>query len=40
MGSRMTNFKQYLQVDLENDKELFKGMFSTFVAKVSSISEL
>jgi hypothetical protein len=40
LGSRMTNFRQYLQDDLENDEELYKGVVSTFVAKVSSVSEL
>jgi hypothetical protein len=39
LGSRMTNFRQYLQVDLENDEEFYKGVVSTFVAKVSSVSE-
>jgi hypothetical protein len=39
LGSRMTNFRQYLQVDLENDEEFYKGAISTFVAKVSSLSE-
>jgi hypothetical protein len=40
LGSRITNFKQYLQVDIENDEELYKGVVSTFFAKVSSVSEL
>jgi hypothetical protein len=40
LGSRMTNFRQYLQDDLENDEEFYKGVVSTFVAKVSSVSEL
>jgi hypothetical protein len=40
LGSRITNFRQYLQADLENDEELCKGVVSTFIAKVSSVSEL
>jgi hypothetical protein len=40
LGSRMTNLRQYLQVDLENDEEFYKGVVSTFVMKVSSMSEL
>jgi hypothetical protein len=39
LGSRMTNFRQYLQADLENDEEFYKGAISTFVAKVSGLSE-
>jgi hypothetical protein len=39
LGSRMTNFRKYLQVDLENDEEFYKGVISTFAAKVSSLSE-
>jgi len=39
LGSRMTNFKQYLQVDLENEEEFYKGDISTFVPKVSILSE-
>jgi len=34
----MKNFRKYLQADLEND-EYYKGAISTFVAKVSSLSE-
>jgi hypothetical protein len=40
LGSRITNFRQYLQSDLENDEEIYKGVLSTFVEKVSSVSEL
>jgi hypothetical protein len=40
LGSRMTNLRQYLQVDLENDEELYKGDITTFFMKVSSMSEL
>jgi len=35
----MTHFKQYLQVDLENNENFYKGAISTFSAKVSSLSE-
>jgi hypothetical protein len=40
LGSRMTNFRQYLQADLENDEEFYKGVVTTFVMKVSNTSEL
>jgi hypothetical protein len=40
LGSRMTNLRQYLQVDLENDEEFYKGVVTTFVMKVSNMSEL
>jgi hypothetical protein len=36
----MTNFREYLLDDLENDEEFYKGVVSTFVSKVSSVSEL
>jgi hypothetical protein len=36
----MTHFRQYLQADLENNEEFYKGVVSTFVAEVSSVSEL
>jgi len=39
LGSRMTNLRQYRQGDLENDKEFYKGVVSTIVIKVSSMSE-
>jgi pyruvate-formate lyase len=39
LGSRMTNLRQYLQVDLENDEEFYKGDITTFSMKVSSMSE-
>jgi hypothetical protein len=39
LGSRMTHFRQYLQADLENDEEFYKGVISTFSARVSSLSE-
>jgi hypothetical protein len=34
LGPRMKNLRQYLQVDLENDEEFYKGVFSTFVMKM------
>jgi hypothetical protein len=39
LGSRTTNLRQYLQADLENDEEFYKGVVYTFVVKVSSMSE-
>jgi hypothetical protein len=36
----MTNLKQFLQADLENDEEFYKGEITTFVIKVSNMSEL
>jgi len=34
------NLRQYLHVDLEKDKEFYKGGVTTFVMKVSNMSEL
>jgi hypothetical protein len=39
LGWRMTNLMQYLQEDLEIDEEFYKGAISSFVAKVSGLSE-
>jgi hypothetical protein len=39
LASRKINLRQYLQVDLENDEEIYKGDISTFVVKVSSMNE-
>jgi hypothetical protein len=36
----MTNLKQFLQADLENDEEFYKGETANFVIKVSNMSEL
>jgi hypothetical protein len=36
----MTHFRQYLQEDLENDEQIYKGSISTFGARVSSLSEI
>jgi hypothetical protein len=40
LGSIITNLRQYLQVDLENDKGFYKEVVITFVLKVSSMREL
>jgi len=39
LGSRITHFNQYLQADLENDEGFYKGVVTTFNARVSSLSE-
>jgi hypothetical protein len=31
LGSRMTNLRQYLQADLENDEEFYKGVVTTLL---------
>jgi hypothetical protein len=36
----ITNFKQYLQNDLENDEGFYKDKMGTFLAKVSSLSSI
>jgi hypothetical protein len=36
----MTYLKQFLQDDLENDEEFYKGEITTFVIKVSNMSEI
>jgi hypothetical protein len=38
-SSRIQNFKEYLQKDLENDEGFFKEVVNTFSAKVSSLNE-
>jgi hypothetical protein len=40
LGSGMTNMRQYLQENLENNEEFYKGVITTFVMKVSNMSEL
>jgi len=35
----LTKFRKYLQEDLENNEEFYKGAISTFVAKVSGLIE-
>jgi hypothetical protein len=37
-SSRITNFKEYLQKDLENDEGFYKVVMITFSAKVSRLS--
>jgi hypothetical protein len=39
LGSRIINLRQYLEADLENEEELYKGVISTFVVKVSIMNE-
>jgi hypothetical protein len=36
----MTNLRQYLQDNLKNNEEFYKGDVTTFVRKVSNMSEL
>jgi pyruvate-formate lyase len=38
-GSRSTNLRQYIQDDLKNDEEFYKGVVSTSFMKLSSMSE-
>jgi hypothetical protein len=38
-SSRILNFKEYLQKDLENDEGFFKEAVNTFSAKLSSLNE-
>jgi hypothetical protein len=40
LGSRITNLREYLQADLENDEGFYKDVVITFVLKVSGMSEL
>ena len=40
LGSRITNLRQYLHVDLKNDEKFYKGDVTTFVMQVSNMSEL
>jgi hypothetical protein len=39
VSSRIQNFKEYLQKDLENDEWFFKEVENTFSIKVSSLNE-
>jgi hypothetical protein len=39
LSSRMTNSRKYIQADLENDEEFYKGVISTFVAIFLGISK-
>jgi Tfp pilus assembly protein PilO len=38
-SSKIHNFKEYLQKDLENDEVFYKEFVNTFSTKVSSLSE-
>jgi hypothetical protein len=40
LGYRITNLIQYLQVDLDNNDKFYKGFMTTFVMKVSNMSDL
>jgi len=37
---RVTNFKEYLQKDMENDEGFYKDIVGTFSSKVSSLSDI
>jgi hypothetical protein len=39
LSSRILNFKDYLQKDLENDEHFYKEFVGTFSTKVSSLNE-
>ena len=38
LGSRMAHYRQYLQADLENDEDFYKGDIPTFSATISILS--
>jgi len=38
-STRIQNFKEYLQKDLENDEGFYREVVNTFSAKVSSLRE-
>jgi hypothetical protein len=38
LGSRMAHYRKYLQADLENDEDFYKGDIPTFRARVSILS--
>jgi hypothetical protein len=40
LALKMMNLKQFLQLDLENDEEFYKGEITTFFINVSNMSEL
>jgi hypothetical protein len=40
LGSKIQNFREYLQVDLNNDEGFYKDVVITFTLKVSGMSEL
>jgi hypothetical protein len=39
LASKMSNLKQYLEVDLKNDEGFYKEAITTFVIKVSNMTE-
>jgi len=39
LSFRLTHFRKYLQVDLENDEEFYEGVISTFSVMVSRLSK-
>jgi hypothetical protein len=40
LGSKITNLREYLQVNLENDEFFYKDVVTTFVLKVSGMTKL
>jgi hypothetical protein len=40
LGSKIQNFREYLQADLRNDKGFYKDAFITFSLKVSGMTKL
>lgn len=38
--SRITNFKEYLQTDLENDEKFYPEIVGTFSTKISNINDM
>jgi hypothetical protein len=40
LGSRIQNFREYLQADLRNDKGFYKDVIITFSLKVSGMTKL
>ena len=40
LSSRITNFKEYLQTDLNNDEIFYQQFVSTFSAKISNINDM
>jgi hypothetical protein len=39
LGSKIQNTREYLQADLTNDEEFYKDALSTFVIKISGMTE-
>jgi phage-related protein len=40
LSTRILNFKEYLQKDLENDEHFYKEVVNTFSAKISSMNDV